>query len=161
MKKLNLLILLFVLTAGCTTEPYKYPYDPNEKIVYGSVTEKQQVKNPNKFIEAEKDASMRQMELVQQQAQQTGAGPIETSVAVIILNMLGFDPPGGTNTRGDPYAYKVRSELGDQYIVMSYWPLFEVGQCVKLFISDNPDRYPSRMTDSTGCKLEGSNNKQL
>lgn len=143
---------IILVVSGCISTPqYEYPYDPSEEIILGVVKSKKTIRDPEKYIKAERDAAARRNQMIFSQTQAIDVGPVETIGAIIILNMLGVDPPGGVAIQGEPTAYTVIAQGNIEYKVVSYFPGFEEGQCVKLFISKNSQKYPPRLAHGSGC----------
>jgi len=138
-----------VLLTGCVSNP-GYQYDPNEQILHGVVLAKQAITDPNQLLAMENEAARQRNALVLQQAQVIGAGAVETLGAILIINMLGL-PAGDVTLQGLPTAYTVNTTEGRTVQVLSHYSGFTTGQCVKLFISPDVERYPPRMAHGFEC----------
>jgi len=142
-----------LLLAGCVSSP-SYQYDPNERILHGVVLAKQSLTDPAHLATLENEAARQRNAQVLQQAQVIGAGPVETVGAILIINMLGL-PAGDVTVQGLPTAYTVNTTEGHTVQVLSHYSGFTTGQCVKLFISPDAERFPPRMAHGFACAPRG------
>ncbi len=147
----NLIIFLVVIgVAACVSNP-PIDRDPSERIIYGTVLMKENLKDLDEMEREKREAQAENTQFIVQQANTIGAGAGETIAAIIILNMLGLEPPGGYGVKGDPIAYTVRTRTNQLYKVISYYTGFSAGDCVKLFISNDFDKYPPRVAYGNSC----------
>ena len=63
------------------------------------------------------------------------------------------DPCPSTEIAPNAYRYVVKVREEKQFVVLSQWPNFEIGQCAKLFlVPESNGQITGRITDGTGCK---------
>jgi hypothetical protein len=117
-----------LLTAGCATyDPAKH-YDPNATEKVGRITEK----------------AIAKYELREAADNKPSPYPLLTSSlpvnAVSYITAATFDILRRREASIPIYAYMVDAD-SEKAVVYSEYPAFEVGDCVKLFLSSRPD-YP-------------------
>jgi hypothetical protein len=146
-------IFIIVILSACVLHPKKTDdFDPNEAIVLAIIKSKKRNSSNQENSEVILYPVEKQSELDGSHSNYT-----ETTVAIIgslyITALLGTYPSGSTDTtrKTDPIEYIVISNENIEYSVISYYTGFEVGECVKLFVSENSQKYPLRMTYTSGC----------
>jgi hypothetical protein len=146
--RIFLIVLFAIAVAGCASEvEKKYNYDPNEKIILGTIITKEAPGNPD-GNDKENNVQLRKLlkgalegagEII---SRITIAGGIATVIIIDALNQ---------QSEGQPVAYTVRSTEDEVYIVISKHSGFSVGDCVDLFISTDLIRHPPRMAYGNSC----------
>lgn len=150
MKQLLLLAFTAVLF-GCQSNP-DIKIDPNQTILFGIVQAKQIEKDPELLRKAqaayEGDRLTRDINFATAYGGGSFAGG---AAAVILVNLFDLEFGDGPTMPIEPVSYFVKSESGQRYQVISNYRGFKVGDCVKLFLSENPRKYPPRMAYGSQC----------
>ena len=149
-----LLLAFAAALFGCQSSP-DIKIDPNQKILFGTVEAKRIEKDPELLRKAqaeyEGDRLARDIDFATTYGGGSFAGG---AAAVILVNLLDLEFGDGPTMPIEPVSYFVRSENGQSYQIISNYRGFKVGDCVKLFLSKNPQKYPPRM--AYGSKCSGS-----
>jgi len=149
--KVILALTLSTLLQGCLSTP-TVEFDPNEKILFGKIVNKKLISNTAELLEQEKSANQEYLiERGYMVSAGTGISGAEGIAAVIILNTLGLDNSDGPTLPAAPVSYQVISKSGQQYLVINKFTGFKVGDCVKIFVSDNAKKYPPRIAHGNQC----------
>ena len=144
----KVIVLFAVFLSGCVKQTYDYVenYDPNEKIFHGYIVKK---------IKPNFESRVRiKQELDRQHATDTFFGTLMAigtgTVIVPFENRFGVS--------GNPNQYYVSLDTGKTLRIYNHFTGFKVGECVKVFISENWKKYPARMAIGGECE---SSNKAL
>ena len=149
-----LAIFLAAILSGCQSNP-DIKIDPNQKILFGTVESKRIEKDPELLRNAQADYEADRTARAVQYSTQYGDGSFAGgAAAVIVISLLDAEFGDGPTMPIEPVSYFVASENGQRYQIISNYRGFAVGDCVKLFLSENPEQYPPRM--AYGSKCSGS-----
>lgn len=138
---LKYLVSLVFLLSGCVKQTYDYveSYDPNEKIISGKIIKKIEPSLQSK--------ALRDKELERQHATDTFLGTLMAigtgTVIVPYSDRFGV--------QGFPIEYYVALETGKTLRIYSHFTGFKIGECVKVFASENWQKYPARMAPGGEC----------
>ena len=145
-------MILVASLLGCESAPV-FESDPNEITVNGIVEGKRAKKDLEEKEKALNAANNEKLARGISAVLNSGASTFaEGAMAGALFELLDQKFGDGPSFPGETFIYVVKAENGLYYKVESKFPGFEVGECVKLFVSENVERYPLRMTDGIGCK---------
>jgi hypothetical protein len=149
----NLVALMLAITLlGCGSAPV-FETDPSEFTVHGIVESKKAKRDLEEHEKALAAANNDQLTRSANAVLHSGATTLADGAVGGALFVL-FDEQFGDGPilPGETYIYLVQAEDGVYYKVESKFSGFKVGECVKLFVSHDLEKYPVRMTLGFECK---------
>ena len=160
-----LIIPALALFTGCVSNPVvdcSPLYDPDARKIPGKV-EAKKIANPDIEIANGKwdgtvPDDIKNHKVVDSPSELSTVFPAEGFGALAgyyLLNALGPKPKCGkeeVENKPTIYEYDVAAEDGKKYRVWSYFPGFDMGQCVNIFISDKEGQFTPRLASGYSCK---------
>ncbi len=140
LNKLNILvIILLMVLVGCASNVYEY--DPNEKVELGIIVSK----------ESPRDEELQRL--------RESIDNTSRSNAIVMYGLMGFmayeaglSLPTDVDDFQTPYTiYTVVTSSKTKYMVKDRYSGFDVNDCVKIFISEDREKYPIRIAPGIGC----------
>lgn len=149
----KLMIFLGALVLlGCESTAV-FEADPNQKIMHGFIQTKsleESLKAKQEALNAENDPLLANSvnAVLNSGASSFSEGMISGVLFAILHEEFGDAPtlPGAT------FIYMVKAENGRYFKVRNKYPEFKPGDCVKLFVSEQPEKFPTRMADGYDCR---------
>jgi len=140
MKHITLIIIASFLSA-CAHEPIdnSLQFDPNEKIIHGKVTEKK---------EADKEIIKKRFK---EKETNKAIGLTFETILSLATGINAFSHDVDDSVTSAPLEYVVKLNNGKFLKVSSAYSGFAIGDCVKVFISENRKKYPPRMAYGGEC----------
>ena len=131
-----LFVICIALVSSCASEP-KSVYDPTERQFPGKVLSKQVPDS------GDVDARLRTIQ---------SAKYIGTVVEVLLTGGIGIVPVPAYDSSlpGQPTLYEVQLESEKTVQLYNHYTGFNIGDCVIVFLGDNWQEYPPRMTSRGG-----------
>lgn len=145
--KSSQIIMLFLIISGCSSAPIN-PFDPNEFVINAKIIKKEKFPQPeiDQNIEKKKPNAFLRGTL-----QAIGEVVARISVVGAIPIVIALDELDSETQSNNPISYLVEDPDKKTYLVLSYWPNYEVGDCVKLFLSNDSVKYPPRIAQGDSC----------
>ena len=140
MKFIIIVIMLFL--SGCIIHQPDEPYmefDPNEIILNGKVNSKVIINKNDVKKRTQTRETNNNIELTLASVQSAGAGKI--------MMPYYYDK----NSWSVQTEYDVKLNTGKTINIFNYYSGFLIGECVKVFISENWEKYPPRMSSGGYC----------
>jgi hypothetical protein len=148
MRIIAIFLLCLAFTGCASSKAVHTDRDPNERIVVGTVIDKE---IPASSATEGRNANSTVMNILKGTLEAAGEVIARITIVGGIATVILLDAMDQDETENPPLTYTVKSTEGKVYIVLSKYPGFSVGECVDLFISSDLEQYPPRMASGNSC----------
>lgn len=136
----SVVLIGFLLLTACGGGSLDNRIDPNTRYLFGHIVGK-------------KDIGRKKLQQRLEAAESRDQANMVSTFGVVGLFFIGsgVSSPFDITVQGSSWEYYIEVGSDERYLVISKYPGFSMGDCIKLYISDNPEQYPPRMAYGYHC----------